>query len=305
MPVYVNRKRISHRSRGSFTVEAALVLPIFIFAVSVFLYLFQFIMIQQRVQTALARTTQYYAKNAYLLEQLSDSVIEQQEELSKVSEELGVENLISGVVYQRTFQNSLSKDDMTDTIIEGGYTQINIQPQGDCVDGDEIDLCAYYTCRIPVLFFPMDRFEVIQRCRVRKWTGVKAVPRFGQVQHEEEPEENLEEQYVYITETGKRYHTHEDCSHIRLSIRETSMGLIEGKRNRNNGKYKPCEICVGSIRPASGGVIYYTDYGDRYHTSSRCSGIKRTVNRVPKSQIPEGMTICQKCSRRDEANKEE
>lgn len=291
-------KRGVNPAAGSLTVEAAFVLPIFIFAVSIFLYLFQFIMIQQQVQTALVRTSQYYAKNGYLLDELNNSLLEEQEELSKLSEDLGIEKYLSGQIYQMKFQRFLSKSTLPDTIILGGKKQILIQPQGDCVDGDMVDLCAYYTCRIPVLFFQVDSFDVIQRSAMRKWTGQRADKRYGEKKEEGAKEEQI--QYVYITETGQRYHTHEDCTHIQLTVQSTILSQVLTLRNRSHAKYKPCEICIGNTVVADGAVVYYTNYGNRYHASGRCSGIKRTVKKVPMSEVPEGMSICQKCRKRDE-----
>ncbi|MCQ2507536.1 MAG: pilus assembly protein, partial [Dorea sp.] len=43
-------------------------------------------------------------------------------------------------------------------------------------------------------------------------------------------------------------------------------------------------------------LVYVTDYGDRYHSSLSCSGLKRTVYSVPKSEAI-GKGACSKCAK--------
>jgi len=271
-----------------------MVLPIFIFAVSIFLYGFQLILIQQQIQTALVRTVQFYAKNAYLMEELDSSIGVQDLELSELSRQLGIEALLSDEMYRHMFFQYLRKSKAADTLIQGGSDQIVIR--GNSYDSDDVGIWAYYTCNIPVIFFKLNSFEIMQYCTQRKWTGISGVKRYGEVS--EEPNEN--EEYVYITKTGKRYHTHEDCSYIRINIYTATLGQVKGLRNKSNGRYHPCELCVQNMHIEENGIVLYTEYGDRYHSSANCSGIKRSAERIRKSDVPDGMTVCIKCKNWDE-----
>ena len=62
--------------QGSLTVEAAFVFPIFIYAIAIFLYLFQMIYIQQNIQRALHYTAGYFTSNAYLFDQICEECSE-------------------------------------------------------------------------------------------------------------------------------------------------------------------------------------------------------------------------------------
>lgn len=108
--------------------------------------------------------------------------------------------------------------------------------------------------------------------------------------------DEVSEEEVYITETGRVYHTHSDCTYLKPSIKRVSAVKLDGMRNLSGGKYKRCEHCLKNNKPV-GSYVYITDYGDRYHISGHCSGIKRNVKKVKKSKIG-GMSECNKCMER-------
>ena len=103
---------------------------------------------------------------------------------------------------------------------------------------------------------------------------------------------------VYITETGSVYHTYSDCTYLNPSLVRVLTKDISNRRNLSGGKYKKCEYCFkkGHI---SKSYVYITDYGDRYHLSKKCSGIKRNIKKVRKSETG-GMPECNKCRERRE-----
>ena len=102
-----------------------------------------------------------------------------------------------------------------------------------------------------------------------------------------------EETIVYITEDSRVYHRNRNCSHIMLSIRETTSGEVTSLRNNSGGKYKPCESCHSSL---SDERLYITTDGDRYHNSITCSGLKRTVRAVRLSEVGDRRP-CSRCGR--------
>lgn len=109
-------------------------------------------------------------------------------------------------------------------------------------------------------------------------------------------DETAGDEDVYITETGKVYHTHSDCTYLKPSVKRVFADKIDGMRNLSGGKYKRCEHCLKYSKTV-GAYIYITDYGDRYHMSGHCSGIKRNIKKVKKSKVG-GMSECNKCMER-------
>ena len=145
----------------------------------------------------------------------------------------------------------------------------------------EIRLRAIYQIRLPVrLFWTLD-ITVEQTACCRKWTGWHAAGEGGE-----------SDEWVYITEMGSVYHLSNDCTHLTLSIRSVDEGQVASLRNENGGKYRTCALCAN--RKHRGGRVYITNQGDRYHTDLNCSGIKRTVFLIRRSETGD-RSCCTRC----------
>ena len=123
-----------------------------------------------------------------------------------------------------------------------------------------------------------------QKFSVRTWIGRDPNHTLGWKGEEKEKE------MVYVTLHGEVYHRDLKCSHIHLSIRLVSDIQRETLRNENGEKYYACEYCGGGS-----GMVYITESGNRYHSSLMCSGLKRSILKVPITQL-EGMRPCSRCS---------
>lgn len=98
------------------------------------------------------------------------------------------------------------------------------------------------------------------------------------------------ESYVYITPSGSKYHFSQECTYLKVNIRAETTEEISGLRNGSGEKYYPCEIC----HPGRQGLVYFTEWGNRYHGETDCPSLKRTVYLVPLSQVGE-RSACSKC----------
>lgn len=126
------------------------------------------------------------------------------------------------------------------------------------------------------------REVVVQKAVVRTWVGYTG----------ESFQMDASDPLVYITPEGSVCHRSRDCTYLRLTIRSLSAGALEAARNHSGGKYTPCEYCVKKAGAST--VVYVTDYGNSYHNSSRCQGLKRTIMAVPWSKA-EGRPFCSRC----------
>lgn len=103
-------------------------------------------------------------------------------------------------------------------------------------------------------------------------------------------EEGEKEEYVYITETGSKYHRLQDCTYLEVTIKGAKGWEIDDLRNHSKEKYYACESC----KPVKEGLIYITDWGNRYHGKSDCKALKRTVFVIPLSKAGD-RSACSKC----------
>ena len=119
-------------------------------------------------------------------------------------------------------------------------------------------------------------------CVVKPWTGYDVVD--GKSRREED-------MIVYMTRYGSVYHKDRGCTHLSLSIQGVDLLGLEYSTNEEGKNYTPCEYCGknGFVT-----LVYITNYGDRYHTTIKCRGLRRYVKSLPLSQV-KGVPPCQKC----------
>ena len=133
---------------------------------------------------------------------------------------------------------------------------------------------------IGILKLPKGWLQV--QCVVKPWTGydVTEVHKRGE-----------EDSIVYMTEYGSVYHKNRSCTHLSLSIQAIASDLVFTERNESGECYEPCEYCEdkGFVT-----VVFITSHGNRYHTTAKCRGLKRSVKTLRLSEV-EGISPCQKC----------
>lgn len=168
--------------RGSLTLEAALVLPLFLFAVATLLSLFLMMQVQYTVGNAL------------------DGAVADTALLRKESEKK-VENMTKAAFYKElTVQNCpLSR-------IQFGAAGFSWK--GTKVDEAYIDAQVTYCIKFPISFFGKKTMEVSDGCRMHRWTGRRKEDGAGDG-----------EEWVFVTPAQKVYHVSRECSHLKLSVK--------------------------------------------------------------------------------------
>ncbi len=260
---------------GSLTVETALVLPLFLFAVLTYLYLAEAIRFSGNMEEALHQSARQLATWSYAYEH------------SVSGTEAG--NLLSSKGLSLTLGRSMVMKHLNSTYadeapIEGGSGGISFL-RSSVLDHDEmIDLIGSYKVDTPFDIFGIKNFRVLNRARIRAFTGYDNT-------HRKESDSDEEEETVFITEHGTVYHRNINCPHLKITVRETTSEQVGAERNDNGGKYYACEFCGGK---STAGRLYITSEGDRYHTTVTCSALKRGIQAVPLSEAG-GRRACKTC----------
>jgi hypothetical protein len=236
--------------------EAAVVIPLVAGFLAILLMFFRVLEVETQIYSALSYAGRKTAA------------------MTTVEDQEGAE-LVTAEVY---FRKALSEYESVSDYVQGGISGISLLSSD--FSGDYVCLKANYRVVFPVGFFDVKGISVFQESKNRKWTGSA-----GSVD-EADP-------WVYITETGRVYHSTRECGYLDLSIQSVYYGQLESRRNKNNHKYYACELCGGEISPVQ--VLYITDYGTTYHTNLQCSGLKRTIYQVRKSEAG-NRSGCSKCS---------
>lgn len=271
---------IQHKKgcRGSMTVEAAIVLPVFLFFLLNLLWIIEIYSLHSTLLSALRETGRELSVYAYAY----DRIVNEEEDEGL---EAFIEDVAFSYLYVKGRVESLAGKDYLDnsplTYGKEGllYVESSILQQDDI-----IDLVVTYQVSplVNIAGFRSGRFY--SRYYGRAWTGYE-------VRDEAENGENAV--YVYIAENAKVYHISKECSHIRLSIAESGLWEIAELRNESGSRYLPCELCVEDGQ----GRLYITASGDRYHQVLSCSGLKRTVTQMLRSEAEKQYRMCTRCGR--------
>lgn len=266
--IMARRGRISLSASydGSLTVEAACVLPVFLYAILVFLYFFRAVSTAGCVAEGMQDAGKQMAVYAYALE------------MADGEEKTQAAGIVSLLYAKNRIRQAMDTDISDISLLRSSV-----------LDGDEmIDLVAEYRFRWRMPFFLLSDMPVLQRARIRAWTGRSETGDSGV--------DKKSPATVYVTVNGSVYHEDRECTYIRLSVHSASKAQIAGLRNADGGKYYPCELCGGN-----GSRVYITETGDRYHSTMNCSGLRRGVIEVPLSQV-EDWKPCSRCGKQDTDN---
>lgn len=269
--------------RASVTLEAALVMPIFLYFLVNIMTLFDIVRIQTTMDAALhqaGREIGIYAFDASFAARTAGGDSVQTDEGAPAA---------AGAVLSAGYASNRVRDYMerfcpnTHCVVDGP-AGIRFLRSGFLAEGDVIDLVA--SCRVQPLIkvFGFEQFSIESRYYGHAWTGYH-VPGT-----ESAPLQNGEEETVYMAKTGTVYHLSAGCTYLNPSARSVASEDIRTLRNDSGGKYYPCEVCGGG----TGGSVIVTTHGDRYHASGSCSALARTVRAVPASEAA-GYRACSKC----------
>lgn len=314
------------KRRGSLTVEASVVFPLFMMVLIALFMFFAAGTAESKLTAAMEAVGERLSYYYFAVEEFSDAVSkEDMENASGAASEsngaVGKENAFEAAssgnseakgsgILEAIGKNRLTKDALSaavgsviwypvsETIVRGmvewelqgewasellvddGYGGITFFGTRYDKANESIVLSASYNLKVPFADVLDISIPISVRTEHRVWSGKP----FG-------GETEEKEQIVYVTETGKVYHLTLNCKHLNLSIRKEKISKVPSLRNESGGKYYPCEKCGNG----SGIEVYVTNYGDRYHFSRNCSGLKRTIQSIPISEVGD-RPLCKSCA---------
>ena len=295
---------------GSVTVETALVLPVFLCVLCGLMLLGSLLLTEARIQYALARTADVYAAQ-YAVERLADnqggsgsrggsgspsagqagssdagdgsgSLSAGQTGSASLSERVRglADGLLQKAGLQAVFHSVYEETSMDEICIRGGRAGIRLSVSSQGEEDATLKVSASYRLKIGIPFVGEYSFARQAQSMQRVFCGY--------VEHGDGKTGADSQGVVYVAEHGSVYHTSLSCTHICRRISGSSVDrILSGK------KYQACDKCIHEGERPS--VLYVTPYGEKYHSSLSCSGLKRTVKAIPKEEA-EGMRMCSRCA---------
>ena len=274
---------------GVLTVEAAMVLPVFLMAMGAFLSLFDLLLFQLKLQSAMNDAVVRASAYSYAMECLANG-FSGEEDLEGTGEFDGgiLKTGITAVWLKTAVADGVGQRMIERAHILGGPAGLVVLQSRFPDEKGAIDLVVSYEAKIPFLPGSAGGILCSQRCRCYAWSGTK---RWSEEKRQQEEEK--EDPIVYVTEHGTVYHTSLNCTYLNASVESVFPSDIQKKRNDSGAIYYACERC-GHYKK---GLFYYiTRYGDRYHTVLNCPSLERNIRQIHLSETG-GMPCCSKCAK--------
>ena len=243
--------------KGSVTIEAAFGIPLFLFAALCLIWLIEI----QSIKISITAAAQSAAKSA--------------------AEDTAVIPVLNTIKLKSDIVSLIGEDRINRSIIRGGSSGISCWKSYVSPATGEMNIKVEYDIMVPIPVIGSPSASLEEKFTISSWNGRN---------NEQMGGENRE--IVYMTENGSVYHEDYNCSYLRLSLRYVPYEELGSIRNESGGRYHACEKCV--IGSAMTGV-YITENGNKYHNTLGCSGLKRTIYAVKRSEAG-GVGGCSRCS---------
>ncbi|MCR5196396.1 MAG: pilus assembly protein [Pseudobutyrivibrio sp.] len=278
-PVQVETPIYTPFKKASYTIEAAIVMPIFITIMVFGMFIFRLLQVQAGVQQSInyASRTMAVTLGSIANGGESDKDVEIKPDEPTVSGEISEAALMASTIALCSVE--ISKNEAPISFVDGGVVGFNFF--NTSVEGNYIDIKVDYVMTFPVGLIGDFSFEVNQRARCRKWVGY------------DKAENTTDSRYVYITEHGEAYHNDFYCTYLNPSVHRIPKRDLKSARNKGGAIYYKCEKCGGK---KAGTFIFITDYGTAYHTDINCTNIKHNISKVPYEEVKDTKRPCSKCA---------
>lgn len=268
----------SKKVKAGMTVEASIVLPLFLFFFLNLGCAIEMIRLHGNLQLGLWQIGSRLSVYGYALDS-GETPGESEGEDNWWADLSGV--AMAPVYVKSQIINSVGEAYLNRSPLTNGAAGLQFWESEIFGSEDEIDIIVTYSVSPWNSMAGFSSFRLANRYYSHIWNGYDL--------------SGVEEgtQIVYITETGTVYHGSRNCTHLQLSIRQILEADLDAMRNQYGGKYQRCEKCASGGTP---GILYITEEGNRYHYSRECSGLKRTVYSISiEEAIEEGYRACARC----------
>lgn len=270
-----------HFLSASMTVEAAIVLPLFLFFFMNLGCAMEMIRLHGNLQLALWDVGNRICIYGYMAQEEEDSCsrdtdLNSTTELqdiaftytyvkNQVIQYVGESYLEDSPICYGTYGLQFLESDVSESVL----------PESD----GTIDILMTYQVS-PWMQIPFVRpFQMSNRYYGRLWTGYNLAG---------------EEDYVFVTDTGRAYHESLECTHLKLSIKAIPYDAVANAVNEAGRHYSICAKC--RQKPFHE-VVYICNEGEFFHHIKDCPALKRTIHTITRQKaLEEDYYPCSRCA---------
>ncbi len=257
----MGRKRVSFSAPASMTAEAALVLPMFLFAGVILMMPFRILDTERQMQAIVMSVGEDISQAAYLTEEALDGL---------------------GGAAVSAYAEAAVRVKASELPVQG----VSLAESRLLADGETIDLVVKYDLKLPFSVFGLDSVKRTNRCYLRAWVGSDGNGKSAGAGSGDD-----EDPIVYVGRNSTRYHVSASCHYLSNRLTAVPFSQIDSYRNQDGSRYTACARCGGQVL----GTVYIMPAGEHYHSSRNCSAILAYVRAVRKSTV-EYLGACSYCS---------
>lgn len=278
-PGFGKKTRLS--ASAALTLEAALVLTLFVFAAVTLMLPMKILNTERKIQAGLEAAGEELSRYAYIgdaLERGRNEKIPGADESDRQMGGVVTAGMAAGYARTKALEHADTKNICQTVMLRSKVLE----------DGAIIDLILDYELRLPFPVLGLPAVKRSARCRRRAWIGMAG--KNSEADHDflETPEE-----LVYIGKNSTRYHRKRSCHYLCNDLTPAAYDTVGTLRNSSGGKYYPCRVC--GTKAGSGDLVYIMPSGSSFHKEKGCTAIIAYVQVVPLSKVC-ALGPCSYCS---------
>ncbi|MFI3236499.1 MAG: hypothetical protein R3Y47_00555 [Lachnospiraceae bacterium] len=269
--------------RGIITIEASIILPIVLIIFVQLISIIQMLGVYSGFLLKISQVGEEISVYSYFAD-WSDSNASEESNILDYT----VKPLLFSELYLKTRVNAAIEGEGFEEVAENGALGISYLGSYYSEAENEVYIRATYEAGTVVSLVPMTiGFQTFYYSKL--WRG------YQEDSFSDESEESGE--YVYITETGSKYHLTTTCTYLDYDISMVSYQEVQVATTNTGTSYLPCLVCEPQLK--EGCDYYITSEGEKYHESLTCSSLKRTVEKILLENVG-NRTLCSRCESRND-----
>ncbi len=271
---------------ASLTAEAAIALPVLLFAMYLLIFPMRVMEAERRLQNRMETAAKQLTLAGYI-EKAGKSVLKLDNDYKET-----LEKVLDGAEEGAAMAYVLTTPGIQalDCVTFNEKTAIMSGEEG--ADPSMVHLEVDYRPAWPMTCFSFLTAPKTMTAHRRAWTGSAGGRGRDQYGVPLEEEEGEEDRMVYLGRTSTVYHDDPRCHYLSNDLMSADASQMGDLRNTGGARYHACPSC----KPGSAGTVYYSASGTAYHSSESCKAITAYARAVHYHEV-EGMRACSYCGK--------